>query len=124
MRGSHDGRGPRARAVYWLYDEHDALLYVGSTFNPKQRCQQHASDKWWWVHVDVIEVQWHDSEAAANAAERAELRRAPGRHNRDDPAAGYYAPRDDPRVCEVVQLRGSIEDLLHELEKLYDEADT
>ncbi|MGY5033279.1 GIY-YIG nuclease family protein [Streptomyces sp. 900116325] len=40
----------RRAAVYRLYDAADALLYVGSAYDPEERCKAH-HDKPWWPKV-------------------------------------------------------------------------
>jgi hypothetical protein len=37
----------RPAAVSRLYDEAGALLYVGSSFDPEERCKGHREKPWW-----------------------------------------------------------------------------
>lgn len=57
-------------AVYRLYSERDALLYVGITHQPDVRFAQHAKDKWWWGEVHRREMDWADTRAEASIAEQ------------------------------------------------------
>lgn len=56
-------------AVYRLFDDSGALLYVGVAVNPATRWTQHASEKDWWPEVKRKTVDWHDDREAAFAAE-------------------------------------------------------
>lgn len=56
-------------ALYRFYDTAGGLLYVGITWNLKQRWRQHQRDKFWWPDVDRRAVHWYDNRAEAVAAE-------------------------------------------------------
>lgn len=60
-------------AVYRLYDDEGALLYVGSSRNPKRRYRDHSRTTW-WIRVTSREEEWHPSRAAAYEAENAAIR--------------------------------------------------
>ncbi|MEU3528861.1 GIY-YIG nuclease family protein [Streptomyces sp. NPDC038707] len=62
---THQGR----TAVYRLYDQHDALIYVGITNNPPQRWRLHAYEKPWWSDVTLREIEWFATRAEAEAVE-------------------------------------------------------
>ena len=55
--------------VYRLRDEADRLLYVGMTWNPKERWKRHRKTKPWWGDVRRAEIECHDSDALALEAE-------------------------------------------------------
>lgn len=64
-----DSAAPHSVAVYELYNDAEALLYVGITDSPRARFTQHAVDKWWWWDVCSWEVEWLESREAALARE-------------------------------------------------------
>jgi hypothetical protein len=37
----------RQAAVYRLWDAEDNLLYIGSAYDPEQRCKEHRKKSWW-----------------------------------------------------------------------------
>lgn len=57
-------------AVYWLYDDRDALLYVGVATDPRLRWKQHMSEKSWWGRVQTRVVEWFDSRVEALRVEK------------------------------------------------------
>jgi prevent-host-death family protein len=79
-------------ALYRLYDEADALLYIGISHQPEVRFDQHAMAKEWWPQVARREVQWFDDRPSAAAAEAAAIRAEDPEHNRT------YSPRRDCRI--------------------------
>jgi predicted GIY-YIG superfamily endonuclease len=70
-------------ALYRIYDADGALLYVGVTGNPKRRFAEHASDKSWWALAARRDIEWYESRASAEMAERAAIRAHDPYHNRD-----------------------------------------
>lgn len=66
-----DPTAPSSVAVYHLYNDARALLYVGITNDPKKRFAQHAKDKRWWWEVCTWEIYWCDTR---DEAERYESR--------------------------------------------------
>lgn len=58
-----------ATALYRIYDQSDLLLYVGITHNPGIRFGSHAEKKQWWGDVARVQIEWHASRGAAEAAE-------------------------------------------------------
>ncbi|WP_327335899.1 GntR family transcriptional regulator [Streptomyces sp. NBC_01324] len=80
---------PERTALYRLYDEAGALLYVGITNDPDFRWKAHLySNKVWPRQVARHEIEWHESRAAAVRVEieaiKAERPRHNGKHNYDD----------------------------------------
>jgi predicted GIY-YIG superfamily endonuclease len=61
-------------ALYRLYDEGGALLYIGISNDPDRRFEQHAYDKSWWPRVARRDVRWLDDRPAAQAAEVAAIK--------------------------------------------------
>ncbi|MFI0822307.1 type II toxin-antitoxin system prevent-host-death family antitoxin [Streptomyces sp. NPDC021098] len=56
-------------AVYRLYDDTDALLYVGITADLSVRWDTHSRKKSWWPQVARKEVVWHDTRTEAETDE-------------------------------------------------------
>lgn len=55
--------------LYRFRDASAELLYVGVTWNPKERWKRHRKTKDWWFDVALADVECHASEALAHAAE-------------------------------------------------------
>jgi len=64
----------RRTAVYRLFDGEGRLLYIGITFNPRDRWNGHSGTKSWWKDVVRREVEWHETRAEAERAEVAAIR--------------------------------------------------
>ncbi|MGW3735184.1 GIY-YIG nuclease family protein [Streptomyces sp. NPDC005148] len=65
----------RRAAVYRLYDAAGSLLYIGSAYDPEQRCKAHRRTAW-WPGVPRRADEWHptrwrayEEEVSAIAAE-------------------------------------------------------
>ncbi|MEV6165721.1 GIY-YIG nuclease family protein [Streptomyces sp. NPDC052052] len=58
-------------ALYRLYDSNDALLYLGISWNPDARMEDHVKDKHWIHFVARRTVEWYPNRPAALAAEAA-----------------------------------------------------
>ncbi|WP_327413210.1 hypothetical protein [Streptomyces sp. NBC_01233] len=58
----------RAAAVYRLYGASDELLYVGSAYDPAERCKEHRRQPWWGEVVRRVD-EWHLSRGHAYEAE-------------------------------------------------------
>lgn len=56
--------------LYRLFDESEALLYVGISNTPKERWKQHAADKPWWPLVTTRTEEWYLDRGDAEKAER------------------------------------------------------
>ena len=61
-------------ALYRLFDVDGELVYVGITNNPAMRWSQHSAYSEWWSRVSSKSVEWHDTRAAAEKAERVAIR--------------------------------------------------
>src|SRR6476620_9491969 len=55
--------------AYLLYDEHNRLLYIGSTINLKKRIKSHRQTKPWWHEVAYITGQEYPDIDKAQLAE-------------------------------------------------------
>lgn len=90
-------------AVYRLYDEADALLYIGMTNDPERRFEQHAKERRWWPRVARRTVQWFADRPTAGRAEvgaiQAEAPKHNGTHSPLRRPPGIYQGEDG--VCEV-----------------------
>lgn len=75
------GRSIRT-ALYRLYDDTDALLYVGIAEDPRERWSQHAADKSWWPEVTRRDVEWIANRADAERTEREAIMSEKPRYNR------------------------------------------
>ncbi|TXL84680.1 hypothetical protein [Streptomyces sp. IB2014 016-6] len=60
----------RRAAVYRLYDASGVLLYIGSAYDPEERCKAHRS-KPWWRQVSRRTDEWY---VGRNTAYREELK--------------------------------------------------
>jgi predicted GIY-YIG superfamily endonuclease len=58
-------------ALYRLYDANDVLLYLGISWNPDFRWEQHRNEKHWAHQVTRRDVEWYPTRSAALAAEEA-----------------------------------------------------
>jgi predicted GIY-YIG superfamily endonuclease len=58
-------------ALYRLYDANDVLLYLGITFSPRARWEQHRREKTWAHLVTRRTVEWYPDRPSALAAEAA-----------------------------------------------------
>ncbi|WP_435606669.1 GIY-YIG nuclease family protein [Streptomyces ardesiacus] len=56
-------------ALYRLYDANDVLLYLGITFSPQARWEQHRNEKHWFHQVARKAVEWYPTRSEALAAE-------------------------------------------------------
>ncbi|MFF8572704.1 hypothetical protein ACF07F_35210 [Streptomyces sp. NPDC015237] len=59
----HAAAGRRA-AVYRLYDTDGVLLYIGSVYDPEERCNAHRT-KPWWPHVARCTEEWFERRGIA-----------------------------------------------------------
>jgi predicted GIY-YIG superfamily endonuclease len=67
--------------LYRLYDNTDALLYIGIAGNPGRRFEQHRTEKPWWGDVTRITLEHHPTREDALEAELAAIRTENPRHN-------------------------------------------
>lgn len=56
-------------AVYRLYENGGRLLYVGVTWSPTVRFEQHRAEKYWFAHVAYAEIEWYPTRAIAEDEE-------------------------------------------------------
>lgn len=60
---------PGHELLYRFRDDIARLLYVGVTWNPKERWKRHRKTKFWWFDVCTVDVECYDSDPLAFAAE-------------------------------------------------------
>ncbi|MFM9594136.1 GIY-YIG nuclease family protein [Streptomyces scabiei] len=72
--------GP-AVALYRLFDQGGALLYVGVTSDPRTRWTQHKAEKAWWPYVHRYTLEWRTSREAALKEEAEVIARERPLHN-------------------------------------------
>jgi hypothetical protein len=75
----HKRRSPTT--LYRLYDQHEALLYVGVAGNPGRRFEQHAGAKPWWGEVTRADLTHYPDREQALLAERTSIATENPRHN-------------------------------------------
>jgi predicted GIY-YIG superfamily endonuclease len=68
-------------AVYRIFGDQDALLYVGISMNPHVRLTEHAHEKPWWGDVQRHEIEWHETWAQAAHSEHDAITAESPRHN-------------------------------------------
>jgi predicted GIY-YIG superfamily endonuclease len=100
-------RGPaatsRPAAVYRLWAEDGTLLYIGSAYDPEERCKAHHKRPWWpMVHTRT--EKWYGDRWAAWAAEMEQIRREEPPHNVMG-TSRYVAP-DTPGMRRRNELSG------------------
>lgn len=83
-------KAPRKAAVYRLYDADGALLYIGSAYDPEQRCKSHRN-KPWWREVAHRTEEWHPSRGHAYQAEMDAIAVEHSKYNRMG-TPGYTTP--------------------------------
>lgn len=95
----------RRTALYRLYGEADALLYIGISHQPEVRFEQHADQKKWWPLVTRREIEWFDDRPAAAVAEATAIRAEDPEYN------GTYSPRRSRKSIRHVIAADGIEEI-------------
>jgi predicted GIY-YIG superfamily endonuclease len=80
-------------AVYRLWDAYGVLLYIGSAYDPEQRCKEHRK-KPWWPEVARRTEEWHESRGHAYSAELAAIATEGSKYN-EMGTPGYVVPQTD-----------------------------
>ncbi|MFJ9434547.1 GIY-YIG nuclease family protein [Streptomyces sp. NPDC101490] len=84
-------------SVYRLYDEIDALLYIGMTSTPATRWQEHRKEMLWWPEVSEKRFTWYDNRIDAWDAERQAIHQEAPRYNKStSPDRVPYLPPGIP----------------------------
>lgn len=74
---------PQRPVVYFAWGADDELLYIGSSIQVAVRIQAHMRDTYWWGDVRRLTFTEYASELEVRRAEAAEIRKRPGKYNRD-----------------------------------------
>lgn len=95
----------RRAAVYRLYDPEGVLLYIGSAYDPEERCREHCK-KPWWPEVASRAEEWFDSRGAAYVEEMKAVGIEKSKYNRMG-TPSYRTPETDAvrRRRELAPLR-------------------
>lgn len=72
---------PVRTALYRLFDNSGALLYIGVSVSPEQRWMHHAEHKTWWPEVAQINFEWHPTRNEALRREADAIRHERPRYN-------------------------------------------
>ena len=118
--------------MYRLYDAGGTLLYVGSAYDPEERCKSHRRTPW-WPQVARRTEEWFNHRNAAYAAEMRAIAAERPLHNAMGP--GYVQPvtegtlrRDELAslrqrlIAESGQVGRRVSDALRKQGALYEEA--
>lgn len=109
MRAALRRRDPAA--VYRLYDADGVLLYIGSAYDPEERCKAHRG-KAWWPEVARRSEEWFASRGGAYVAEmKAIASEGPKRNAMGSPS---YRTPDTEAVRRRKQLAPLRQKLLEE----------
>ena len=92
-------------ALYRLYGEGGALLYIGISHQPEVRFVQHSKLKEWWPRVARREVEWFDDRPAAAKAEEIAVRSEDPEFNRT------YSSRINRRTIRDVVAEDGVREI-------------
>ncbi|CAL9535162.1 hypothetical protein SUDANB54_04117 [Streptomyces sp. enrichment culture] len=98
-------------AVYRLWDADGVLLYIGSAYDPEERCKAHR-DKPWWPEVARRTEEWRPSRGDAYTAELEAIATEGPLHNVMG-KRGYTAP-DTPAIRQRNAMAGVRQRYLHQ----------
>lgn len=93
----------RRAAVYRLCSAAGDLLYIGSAYNPEQRCIAHKKAPWWPEVVRRTE-DWHRDRGSAYAAEQRAIATEGALHNKMG-SPDYEAPVTPATMSHKALLR-------------------
>lgn len=97
-------------ALYRLFGDDEALLYIGIAANFGDRWQRHGRQQPWWPEVRRQTVEWHPDRDSAEDAEAQAIRNERPRYNviyNQDTAEPRTFPQG-PRVREARLRHGSL----------------
>ncbi|MGW1497553.1 GIY-YIG nuclease family protein [Streptomyces mirabilis] len=105
---ANDLMPPRWRepaAVYRLWDAEGNLLYIGSSYDPEERCKEHRK-KPWWPEVARRSDEWHSNRGTAYKEELKAIAVERSKYNRMG-TPGYRTPDTEAirRRKELAPLR-------------------
>ena len=96
-------QGADPTVLYRAFDEHDELLYVGITQNPRARFNAHLYSPW-AVFVERVTFEIYPTRAKARSAELAAIRTETPRWNRASSPKGPHARQLHDRAPRPVGL--------------------
>lgn len=104
----------RDTALYRLFDNAGALLYVGMAFDPDARCLKHQYEKPWWHEVAHREVEWFADRRLAREAEAKAIKTESPRYNRSGRPLPLLAESADGqlRFASLSQVRARLRDVV------------
>lgn len=70
---SANGQPGERTALYRIYDDAGVLLYIGITNSVPLRWNGHQAVQPWWGELRSLTVEWHETRAKAEAAEKAAI---------------------------------------------------
>ena len=82
----------RATAVYRFFDTGGRLLYVGIAYDPAERWKDHAAKTRWWKDAVDNTIEWYDTRAEAERAEKVALRYEKPIYNKAGSLTPYQGP--------------------------------
>lgn len=82
----------RATAVYRFFNADGRLLYVGIAYDPAERWKDHARRTKWWKDAVNNTIDWYDTRAEAERAERTALRYEKPIYNKAGSVTPYQGP--------------------------------
>lgn len=98
-------------AVYRLWDAEGNLLYIGSAYDPDERCKEHQKMPW-WPEVARRTEEWHSNRGAAYTEELKAI--AVGRSKYNAMGTPGYRTPDTEAVRRRKQLAPLRQKLLEE----------
>lgn len=98
---NRDRRWREPAAVYRLWDAGESLLYIGSAYEPEQRCREHRKQPW-WAEVARRTEEWHSNRGTAYIEEMKAIAAESPRHNTMG-TVGYVTPQ-----TEAIQRRNAL----------------
>lgn len=106
-------------ALYRIRGEDDALIYIGITNGIPVRWNGHQAVQPWWDEVRSLTLEWYDTRAGAEAAEKAAILAEQPKYNVTYLRPGNWRDRKRPEVRPVnwenvtLEPRADDEDLLN-----------
>lgn len=106
MRLHRYSRSDRS-GLYRIYDANDRFIYVGISYDPRTRIQQHRVRQSWGIEIARYTVEWFDDRAACEAAEATIIRAEKPPHN-DHP--GHVAVAEPVAVEQMSPTLAAVVD--------------
>ncbi|MYS74483.1 GIY-YIG nuclease family protein [Streptomyces sp. SID5926] len=107
----------RATAVYRFFDRQGRLMYVGIAYDPAERWKHHAAKTRWWKDTADNTIEWYDTRAEAERAEKVALRYEKPIYNKAGSVTPYQGPTGKRGMKIPRKLRFD-DDIWEDFEKL------